>query len=427
MKKFKIITLGCKVNTYESEAIKEMLFNDGYEECLTDEADLVIVNTCAVTAVAGQKSRQMLNKAKKNNKNAIIVAIGCYAQLNGKNFDNADIIIGTSDKNKLIEKINTFKKEKERIICIDNARKRNEYECISITSYSEKTRAFVKIQDGCDNFCSYCIIPYTRGKSLSRDKKDILKEIHSLVLNGYKEIVLTGIDLASYGKNNNDSFVNLLKDILTSETKLLRLRISSIEASQIDDKFLDLLKNESRIAPHLHIPLQSGSETVLKRMNRKYNKEEFLQKINLIKSINPNIALACDVIVGFPLETDDEFKECVDFIDECGFDFLHVFPYSMRPGTPASKMEQIPSNVKKQRTETLIKHGKELSSTYCKRFDGKELKVLFETCDSDCITWKGYSENYIEVRVKTTENIHNRMFKVLYNAYGESKLLEEIK
>ncbi len=426
MKRFEINSLGCKVNSYEAQAIREMLIQNGYVEAKDDEEkDLVIINTCAVTSVAGHKSRQFVNRAKKNNPSAIIVALSCYAQIESNSL-NADIIIGTNDKTKLIEKIKEFEQKKEKEVLIDKSRLRKTYENIKITSYSEKTRAFVKIQDGCDNFCSYCIIPYTRGKSLSRDRNEILNEVHNLVLNGYKEIVITGVDLASYGKTNNDSFVNLLRDILKQEKDLKRLRISSIEASQIDQDFIDLLKNEPRIASHLHIPLQSGSNNVLKRMNRKYTQDEFYEKIKMIKDVNKDIALACDVIVGFPEESEEEFKECVTFIDKCGFDFLHVFPYSIRKNTPAAKMKQVPYEIKKQRTRILINHGKELERAYYKRFNNQILEVLFETCEKDGVTYKGYSSNYLEVKVKSNKNLHNKMYKVLFKVNGESKLIEEL-
>ncbi len=425
MKKFKIITLGCKVNTYESEVMTELLEKNNFIMAQEQEIpDIIIVNTCAVTSVAGQKSRQMLHREKKKYPSSLIIAVGCYSQLDGVNIDGVDIVLGTNDKNKLIEKINDFYATKEKQVLIDAPRKRYDYEKISIKRYEENTRAFVKIQDGCDNFCSYCIIPYTRGKARSREEKDILNEIHELVNNGYQEIVLTGIDLASYGENTKHNFVALLKDILTSEPNLKRLRISSVEASQINDEFINLLLTEKRIASHLHIPLQSGSKNVLKKMNRKYTKEEFYEKIMKIKKANPLIALACDVIVGFPEETEEEFIECMDFINKCGFNYLHVFPYSLRPGTVASKMKQIPYEIKKDRARRLIAFGKQKKEEYYKKFDNQELEVLFETCLEDGITWKGYTENYIEVKVKSSVCLHNKMKKVIYKYKGNSILID---
>ena len=269
MKTFKIHTLGCKVNTYESEAISELLIASSFKRVEEDEtADVIIINTCAVTSIAGQKSRKLIHREKRLNPNSVIVSMGCYVQLEKDKLfiDGADILLGTNNRNEIVNLLNEYFKNNEKQIIVDESRKRKEYECLSISTYSENTRAFVKIQDGCDNFCSYCIIPYTRGKFRSRPKQDILDEIHVLVKNGFKEIVLTGIDTASYGKDINEDFVSLLKEILNSEKDLLRLRISSIEASQINDEFISLLHKEDRIALHLHIPLQSGSEEVLKRM-----------------------------------------------------------------------------------------------------------------------------------------------------------------
>ena len=424
MKTVAIHTLGCKVNTYESQAISEILTKNNYFEVDQDaNADIIIVNTCAVTSVAGQKSRQTLHKVKRNNPTSLIIGVGCFVQLEkDKMFDEgADILIGTNNRDKIVELIKEYEKNHINTKTIDESRSRSEYECLSISTYSENTRAFVKIQDGCDNFCSYCIIPYTRGKFRSRRKEDILNEVNTLVNNGFKEIVLTGIDTASYGKDINENFVSLLKDILKNE-KLLRLRISSIEASQIDEDFISLIKQENRIARHLHIPLQSGSETVLKRMNRKYSKDEFYSRIKRIKEEVKDIALACDIIEGFPGETEDEAKETIEFVKKCGFIFLHVFPYSIRKGTPASKMEnQIPKSIKKERVNRLIELGKIEEEKYKKKFDGSEMEVLFET--SNGTNWVGYSSNYIEVSVDSSENLKNKMVKVIYKYNGLSKII----
>lgn len=426
MKKYKIFTLGCKVNTYESQVMKELLEKDGYVSASEEDldVDVAIVNTCAVTSMAGQKSRKLLHKVRHEYLQAILVAVGCYVQLDGRNLDDVDIAIGTNDKNKIVEKIHEYLKNQEKIILIDNSRDRKEYECVSVSSYSENTRSFVKIQDGCDNFCSYCIVPFTRGKFRSRKKDEILNEIHDLINNGYQEIVLTGIDTAGYGKDINESFVELLKDILKQEPNLKRLRISSIEASQISDEFIELLSNEDRIAPHLHIPLQSGSNTVLHRMNRKYTVEEFYQRIQKIKQAKKNIALACDVIVGFPEETEEEFEESKNFIIKCEFDYLHVFPYSIRPGTRASKMKQVPSEIKKNRCKNLINLGDKLQKAYYDEFDNKILEVLFESKSKNGNIWSGYTSNYIYVSVNSEQNLHNKILKVKFNSHGLSTLID---
>lgn len=424
MKSFKIYTLGCKVNTYESEAISEILLNAGYSLSNEENADIIIVNTCAVTSVAGQKSRKQIHKVRRENPNSLIIALGCFVQLEKDKLflEGADILLGTNNRKEIVELIENYYIEKENKILLNNPRENNVYECLSICTYSENTRAFVKIQDGCDNFCSYCIIPYTRGKFRSRSKKDVLNEIHNLVSNGFKEIVLTGIDTASYGKDINENFVSLLEEILASEPNLLRLRISSIEASQIDERFIDLLHKEKRIAMHLHIPLQSGSEEVLKRMNRKYTKAEFYSRIEKIKEEHKDIALACDIIEGFPGETEEEFEETIEFVKKCGFVFLHVFPYSIRVGTPAAKMKnQIDSKTKKERVKKLINIGLELEKEYKEKFVDKELEVLFETNEGD--VWKGYSSNYLEVKVASKVNLKNKMVLVKYKSEGHSEII----
>ena len=421
MKFYKTLALGCKVNTYEIQAIKELLDKNGYQESHDDKCDVFIVNTCAVTQVGEQKSRQMIRKAIKKYPNATHVVMGCYSQLHPeivKDIDNTAIILGTTNRSKIIELLNEYEKNKHQIVLVNKENRKEDYECLKITSYSENTRAFIKIQDGCNNFCSYCIIPYTRGNFRSRPKEEIFNEIKELCDHGFLEIVLTGIDSAGYGKEFKDNsyrFNDLLKDIIEKEPRLKRIRISSMEESELDDEFIDILRNNPVVAPHLHIPLQSGSETVLKRMRRKYNKEQFKSTIDKIRKAVPNIALACDVIVGFPGETEEEFVECMEFIKECGFNYLHVFPYSIREGTPASKMEnQVDPRIKKERVHRLIELGEKLKEDYENQFMGEELNVIVETYNPRTKLYQGYSDNYIEVKVSSDENILGQYISVKY-------------
>lgn len=421
MKFYKTLALGCKVNTYEIQAIKELLDKNGYQESHDDKCDVFIVNTCAVTQVGEQKSRQMIRKAIKKYPNATHVVMGCYSQLHPeivKDIDNTAIILGTTNRSKIIELLNEYEKNKHQIVLVNKENRKEDYECLKITSYSENTRAFIKIQDGCNNFCSYCIIPYTRGNFRSRPKEEIFNEIKELCDHGFLEIVLTGIDSAGYGKELKDNsyrFNDLLKDIIEKEPRLKRIRISSMEESELDDEFIDILRNNPVVAPHLHIPLQSGSETVLKRMRRKYNKEQFKSTIDKIRKAVPNIALACDVIVGFPGETEEEFVECMEFIKECGFNYLHVFPYSIREGTPASKMEnQVDPRIKKERVHRLIELGEKLKEDYENQFVGEELNVIVETYNPRTKLYQGYSDNYIEVKVSSDENILGQYISVKY-------------
>lgn len=421
MKYYKTLSLGCKVNTYEIQAIKELLNEKGYIESHDDKCDVFIINTCAVTQVGEQKSRQMIRKSISKYPNAITIVMGCYSQLHPEiveSIEGVDIVLGTSTRSKIVEFLDDFIKNNSQIVCVNKENRKEEYECLKITSYSENTRAFIKIQDGCNNFCSYCIIPYTRGNFRSRPKEEIFSEIKNLCDRGFLEIVLTGIDSAGYGKEFKDKkyrFNDLLKEIIQREPRLKRIRISSMEESELDDEFIEILKNNPVVAPHLHIPLQSGSEGVLKRMRRKYNKEQFLSTINKIKEAVPNIALACDVIVGFPGETEEEFVECMDFIKECGFHYLHVFPYSIRPGTPASKMEnQIDPKIKKERVHRLISFGETLKEEYENKFIGKELNVIVETYNPKEKMYHGYSDNYIDVKIRSEENILGKYIKVKY-------------
>ena len=415
---FKIITLGCKVNSYESQAMKEILIRNGYEESVSKEADILIVNSCAVTHVAEHKSRQKVSSLAKNNPNSIVIVCGCSSQLHPdkmKDIDNVAIVIGNNNHSEIISLIEKFKSEKEQIVEVDRNTRLRTYQRLNISSFSEKIRSFVKIGDGCNNFCSYCIIPYTRGNLRSRDKDEILCEIKTLVSNGYKEVVITGIDSASYGIEFEDyKFNDLLEDITKIEN-LKRLRISSIEASQMDERFINILKSNEVITPHLHIPLQSGSDTVLKRMRRKYTCDQFYEKVKRIQDEIPLIALACDVIVGFPGETEEEFMETYNFIKKCNFAFLHVFPYSPREGTYAATMkDQVKDHIKKERVARLINLGKELELNYKQKFVGKEVKVLIENYDKKKEKYHGLTPNYLDVYLESDKDLVNEIVTVTY-------------
>ena len=414
---FYIYTLGCKVNSYESQAIKEMMINDGYfyDE---DNPSVVFINTCSVTSVSDQKSRQRIRSFIKKYPSSIVVVLGCYSQMAYnfvKTIEGVNIVIGTKKRVDVVSLINEFKETNEQIVLVDKTERIEPFEELTISSYSENTRAFLKIQDGCNNFCSYCIIPYTRGGVRSRPKENVLKEVERLVDNGYQEIVLTGIHTGMYGQDlENYSFSDLLIDILKNK-KLKRLRISSIEESEIDDKMIELLENEPRIASHLHIPLQSGSESVLRRMNRKYTKEQFYQKLCKIREKRSDIAITTDIIVGFPGETEEEFVECYEFAKKCAFSQIHVFPFSPRSGTPAYNMKnQVEPQIKKSRVHKLLEFSNSLQEQYESQFIGQELEVLFEEYDSENKTAKGHTSNYILVKIHSDISLHNKFIKVLF-------------
>ena len=416
MKSYTTISLGCKVNSYEINSLIASLKERGYVED-NENPTVAIINTCSVTATADQKSRQHIRKLINNYPNAIVVVMGCYSQGQHKFITNdikPNIVTGTSNRNKLIDLIENYKPG-EVIDITDDKPRLYQYEELGITTYSENVRAYLKIQDGCDNFCSYCLIPYRRGRSRSRDHETILKEATSLVKNGYQEIVLTGIHVGGYGKDlESDSFSSLVKDLLDIKD-LYRLRISSIEESEIDDEMIDLINNCDNLANHFHIPLQSGSDTVLKRMSRKYNKEQFLNKIRMIQKACPNVAITTDVIVGFPGETEEEFLETYEFIKECGFNMLHVFPFSSREGTVASRMpNQIDPRIKKERTLKLIELSNKLWDEYTNKYVNKEVEVLIEQYDNKNQLNIGHTSNYLEVKIPDLENKTGKIVKVTY-------------
>ena len=410
----KFISLGCKVNSYESNALKELFLLNGFKE--NGEYDFVVINTCSVTAVADQKSRQIIRRERRNSSNAILCVMGCYSQKNAeyvKNECGADVVVGTSNRDKIVDFVKQFIIDKKPIIAIDEDPRKFKYESFGTVAIPNSTRAYVKIEDGCNNFCSYCTIPYTRGVARSRDKDEVINEISTLVEHGFKEIVLTGIHTAHYGLDNKAcSFSDLVEEICNIPG-LYRLRISSIEESEIDDKFLELLGKYSCIAQHLHMPLQSGSKTVLKRMCRKYNVEDYINKVNKITKILPNIAITTDVIVGFPGETEEEFQETYDFIKKVSFAELHVFPFSAREGTKAYSMpNQISSEVKAARVNKLLKLSDELHNKYVERFKGQELEVILEERNKTTGLLSGFTSNYIKLEADLPDEYIGRIHKI---------------
>lgn len=408
-------TLGCKVNLYETEVMINLFKNKNYEIVDFNElSDICIINTCTVTNTSDKKSRNIIRQAIKNNPNAVIVVVGCYSQikpLEVEKIDGVNIILGTTNKSKIVEIIEQYLIDKKNINLVEDL-KDKEFECMELDTFETKTRAFVKIQDGCNNFCSYCIIPYARGNIKSKAKEDVIKEVNNLVNNGYKEVVLTGIHTGHYGKDRYDyDFSDLLEKI--SEIKNLnRIRISSIEVTELDDKFLNQLKNNKKIVDHLHIPLQSGCNKTLIEMNRKYDTKYFLNKINEIRKIRPNISITTDVIVGFPNESDEDFNMTYEFIKNISFSKVHVFPYSRREGTKADKMEnQISTDTKKYRAHQLLKLSKELEIKYINKFLNTNLEVLIEKYEDGIII--GHTSNYI--LVKSKGNIEDINKNILIN------------
>ena len=410
--KVKAVTLGCKVNAYESEYILSSFKDRGYE-ITNDVADIYIVNTCSVTNTSDAKSRKVINRLIRENPNSIIVVMGCMIEANKDiKIPGVSLIIGNKDKNKVVDLVEAYLKDKQvRKILYDNFD--DTFEDMFITNMTSHTRAFVKIQDGCENFCSYCIIPYTRGKQRSKDPDLVIKEIETLVSNGYKEIVLTGIHTGHYGSDLQTTFPDLLKRIVKING-LERLRISSIEITELNDEFFEVLKANPIIVSHLHIPLQAGSDTVLQAMNRKYLTNYFENKVKKIREIRPDISLTTDVIVGFPGETEEEFQETLDFVSKIKFTKVHVFPYSRRKGTKADTMpNQIPENIKKERVKRLIDLSNKLEKEYLDLFLNKEVEVLIEEEYPDYSL--GHTGNYLKVKVlkpfKSNELIKVKLIK----------------
>lgn len=400
--KFKVFSLGCKVNSYECSALSSTLIKQGYVQD-NDNPDVVIINTCSVTATADQKSRQHIRKLIKMYPNAISVVMGCYSQGNYKYIENEikpNILLGTSHRAEIPQLINYYLSTKKNIVKVEDNTRNYVYEELGITSYTENVRAYLKIQDGCDNFCTYCLIPYRRGKMRSRALENVVEEAKYLISQGYKEIILTGIHVGGYGKDSNECSFSELVDRLSNLDNLYSLRISSIEASEIDSRLIDLIKNRPNIAKHLHIPLQAGSNEILERMNRKYNAEEFIEKIKKIREEIPDVGITTDIIVGFPGETEENFLDTIKVAREC-FDQIHVFPYSAREGTPAAKFpNQVSPQVKNERVARLMCVSNELHEKFKNKMVGKEMKALIEKYDEAKDINYGKLTNYVEIEIK---------------------------
>ena len=399
--KFNILTFGCKVNSYESEYMKEQLLKNDYVYCDDyKNSDIVIVNTCSVTNTADNKCKKMIRSVRRENKNCILMVCGCTAENHREELNDLDIdiLIGNKDKSNVIKLIEDYKLSNEKYIKFYETR-RLPFEDMKVDEFNDLTRAYVKIQDGCNNYCAYCIIPYVRGSIRSKNFDEAVKEINDLVLKGHKEIVFTGINTGAYGKEHGKyDLTDLIREISKIDG-LERIRVSSIEITEIDDKFIEEMKINPKLCAHLHVSLQSGSERVLQIMNRKYTKAEYLEKINKLKNVRPEINLTTDVIVGFPTETEEEFLECVDYCKEVGFSKIHVFPYSMREGTKAASMSgQIPNNIKKNRTRQLIDIDNDLQLKFNEKFIGTSVNVLIEEIvDGKSI---GHTQNFLKVIIE---------------------------
>lgn len=395
--KFNIVTFGCKVNQYESNMMKERMLSSNffYVENIS-EANIIVVNTCSVTNVADKKCLKMIRRIKREYPNSILVVAGCSSQNKQEIYENLDIdiLIGNKDKSKIDILLKEYIKTHKRYVKFYNDRKLD-FEDMLISDYNH-VRAFIKIEDGCDNFCSYCIIPYVRGSVRSKKFETVIKEAKLLTQKGHKEIVLTGIHTGHYMDNDYD-LTDLINELSKIED-LLRIRISSIEITELNDKFLNMLSTNKKVCDHLHIPLQAGSDEILKKMNRKYDLKYYEEKIKKIRMIRPNISITTDIIVGFPYETDELFNETLEFSRKMNFNKIHVFPYSIRLGTSAANMpNQVDESIKKERVKKLMDLSEIMEKEYYNKFVGKELDILVEECDNNVSI--GHSSNYLMIRL----------------------------
>ncbi|MGR3765086.1 tRNA (N(6)-L-threonylcarbamoyladenosine(37)-C(2))-methylthiotransferase MtaB [Rossellomorea sp. NS-SX7] len=416
-------TLGCKVNHYETEAIWQLFKEDGYERVDYDSiADVYVINTCTVTNTGDKKSRQVIRRAIRKNPDGVICVTGCYAQTSPGEImaiPGVDVVVGTQDRRKMLTYIEEYKQERQPINGVTNIMKNRVYEELDVPAFTDRTRASLKIQEGCNNFCTFCIIPWARGLMRSRDPEEVVKQAQQLVDAGYKEIVLTGIHTGGYGEDMKDyNLAMLLRDLEQNVKGLKRIRISSIEASQLTDEVIEVIDQSNIVVRHLHVPLQSGSNTVLKRMRRKYTMEFFAERLEKLKKALPGLAVTSDVIVGFPGETEEEFMETYNFIKEHKFSELHVFPYSKRTGTPAARMDdQIDEDVKNERVHRLIELSNQLAKEYASGFEDEVLEIIPEEVHDDG-RYVGYTDNYLKVVFPATEEMVGQLVRVKITKAG---------
>ncbi|WP_392435903.1 tRNA (N(6)-L-threonylcarbamoyladenosine(37)-C(2))-methylthiotransferase MtaB [Finegoldia magna] len=430
MKKVKFSTLGCKVNQYETEAMAELFVKNGYEITEDYNCDVFVLNTCTVTNLSDRKSRQQISKIRSENSDAIIAVVGCYSQVSPdeiENIEGVNVILGTKYRKEIVELCELAKSSNKTINKVENIGKNREFEELTINTEHSMTRAYIKIQEGCSQFCSYCIIPYARGPIRSRNIRDIVLEAKRLADNGFKEIVLTGIHVASYGKdleNEDIGLIDVIEDIGQID-KIKRIRLSSLEPRIVDKQFLDRLSKVEQFCDHFHLSLQSGSDSILQSMNRKYDTDLYEKTINLIREYYPNAAITTDIIVGFPGETDEDFEKTLNFVDKIQFSKIHVFKYSNRKGTVASKMKnQVSGVVKKERSKLLIEKSKYYTDKFLDNMLNQPIKVLFESKNDDGYI-KGYTTNYIRVKREYNPNLSNKIIDVICNRRENEELVCE--
>ena len=414
MKNISFYTLGCKVNQYETNAMMQKFQEAGYQivDINDNISDICVINTCTVTNMSDRKSRHMLRKIKEKNHNAIIIATGCYAQVAKKQLEEmpeVDIVIGNDEKNDIVYFLEEYMKKQQKIVEVQDISKQKEFIDMGQITYTEKTRAVIKVQDGCNQFCSYCLIPYARGRVRSRKPESILKEIKQIAKKGIQEVVITGIHIASYGREFDNEYylIDLLEEINKIDG-IVRIRLGSLEPTIITEDFMKRLIKLDKICHHFHLSLQSGCDETLKRMNRKYTTSQFKEIVSRLRKYYNDVILTTDIIVGFPGETEEEFKQTYQFLKEIKFYKMHVFPYSPREGTRAAKMEnQVDNKLKEHRSKELIEMSNQNQKKYNEQYIGKKVEVLFE--ENEDGYYKGHTQNYILVKYKTNDNLENKL------------------
>ena len=427
---FFIITLGCKVNQYESEVMFEKLSGAGFQNCdRVEDADIVVINSCTVTAVSDQKVRQILHKTRRNNPNAVLVLTGCMPQAFpevASGYEDADIILGNSNRGELVPAILQFLSDKERVIAIKPYQNHAAFEKMKVKTFHGRTRAFLKIEDGCNRFCSYCIIPYARGRVRSKPLDEIISEVSELSKNGYKEVVLVGINLSSYGQDSGLQLCDAVEAVCQING-IKRVRLGSLEPELMEEEVIKRLAYQEKLCPQFHLSLQSGCNDTLRRMNRHYSAEEYFLIVENLRKHFENAAITTDIMVGFPGETEQEFLESCRFVERVSFAKTHVFPYSKRPGTKAALIEdQVPEVVKKKRSKEMMQITERLKSEFLKSQIGKTEEVLFETtCENGM--YEGYTTNYTPVKIRSAEDIRGQNRKVALVDYENDRCIGILK
>lgn len=413
--KVKFYTLGCKVNQYESQAMSEALAKRGYETVTDDTADIFVVNSCTVTAFADKKTRQAVRRFKRNNPHSVVVLTGCMPQAypeNSKELSEADIVIGNKNNNELPDILESYMKYGSRVFQVEEHKKGDPFRSTAISAFEERTRAYVKIQDGCNRFCSYCVIPYSRGRVRSKPLDELKAELQTLAENGYKEVVLVGINLSSYGSDIGETFPKAVK-CANDTDGILRVRLGSLEPDHLTDEVIDELKKCEKLCPQFHISLQSGSDSTLKRMNRHYTADEYSHLCRKLRESFSDCTLTTDVMVGFAGETEEDFEESLSFVKEMGFEKVHVFPYSIRKGTRAEKFDgHLDASVKDERCRIMIEETEKIRRAFMKSQIGKVYSVIFETSDSEGYL-TGHTANFIPVKVKAPEKLRGEIKDVI--------------